>query len=569
MLYFGSKIKYCFAAGFIILNAACGFLNNGKRNGFSSNIVPPSEGPASLMPQSGMTVAVYPFQLAEKGSNVYVAWAPFQEAPIWLGLHVVPGFHWEWMPPSVSQMQWKRDASDSWTDASVLARDDKLPPDVHYLRYYADLKSNFVSRNWPAVLGFADATVLSTGVPSFLHLLPGDLGETVKIIFYKNSTELLANVIGEAEKCGTGCVNFPQYPAALDTPLTVFTADPKPENIFGRDQKLQLILSARASESVQPLNNEKVGQVFAKINEIFTHLSNSWGDFSQNKNYTFHLLQSEGCRYQGLEHHYGALLSLGTSCENNSTYANLLKLTSHEMIHAWNAKRVFALEVGNFTPLKFSKDRLKSLYLYEGMTEGFSRIALGQFESDLLPYKLRLEKWNESSLNIRQASATATVESVSQESPSIGYEVGALLTLRMASLLTAEFGEAEAKSRFWQFMVHLALPKNKNAFDVLLPSWAHFVFNQSTASMNIAAAQGYSRTDIENAFLETLGSPKFSVLKNEFFSDSPLFLNKDNWNGIVKEIAKICSLNTLILQDSLMGFDSRSDFIGDKKCWFM
>ena len=569
MLYFSGKLKNSLAIGLIVLTTACGFLNKGKRVGSASNIVPPVEGPSNLMPQSGMTVAVHPFQLADKGPNVHIAWAPFQEPPIWQGLHVVPGFHWEWIPPAVTQLQWKKDSSESWVDAPTLSRDEKIPADVHYLRYYTELKSKFVSRNWPAVLGFADTTALSTGIPSFLHLLPADLAETVKIIFYKNNAELLENIIGEAEKCGTGCVTFSQYAAALDAPLTVFKDDPNVENIFGKDQKLQLIMSARASENVPALNNEKVGKVFSKLNEIFRHLSNSWGDFSQNKNYTFHLLQSDGCRYQGLEHHYGSLLSLGTSCEKELHYANFLKLASHELVHAWNAKRVFALEAGIYTPLKFSKDRLKSLYLYEGMTEGFSRIALGQFESDLLPYKVRLDKWNESSLNIRQASSSATIESVSQESPSIGYEVGALLTLRLASLLNAEFGEAEAKSRFWQFMVHLAQPKNKNTFDVLLPSWTHFVFNQSTASMNNAAAQGYSRSDIESAFSETLGSQKFEVLKSEFFSDSPLFLNKDNWNGIVKEIAQICSLNTIFLQDSLMVFDTRSDFIGDKKCWFL
>jgi len=119
---------------------------------------------------------------------------------------------------------------------------------------------------------------------------------------------------------------------------------------------------------------------FKKLIKDFTAFSAEQGKLFNGfpfKEYHF-LFQIQNSRaYHGVEHENSTVISLGPSydvLEKNGSYDELLGVSSHELFHAWNVKRIRPVEM---LPYDFSKENYSKLgYLAEGATTWYGDIML-------------------------------------------------------------------------------------------------------------------------------------------------------------------------------------------------
>lgn len=532
-----------------LLVPGCGLFGTGS-SGAPAVRTGPSDFPSVEPMPDGMSVVVMPFDRGY-GHNVFVALAADEDRALFSPPVTLPGYHWRWEGQTPTRVEYARLTDTTWTE---LARaqigtlsQQELPAGVSLLRYRVDLRNSQVTSAWPAAVGGFDSKAGSMMLTTVLNVLPSQLNRPLRV--YLRDQGLSLKLSGNFRSCGEGCAEFSNFVEALDTPLSV-ALNGTSLRIVGAPDDFPFLLSANLSPMDQPFQTEMVENVRLRVKNAWEFLNRVWGEVPARHSYTFHLIQSPGCSYQGLEHHGASLLSVGSSCPTSVQTENLLSLATHEMIHVWNAKHIYSAETAHYDLSSFSSDRLKQLYMYEGFTEGFARIVLAQFASDMLPLKTRIERWNETIANVnrKMTGRGLNIENLSVEDPFGGYQLGAFMALRAATLARKIHGPEVGKAKFWEFLKALADGQSAGQqglmrFDLKNPMWVHLIFSGRKAEPFAQSAQGYRQADVLLAFKNALGEAAAVILEENFYVPSGgVFASNEAFNSALKDMAETSGL---------------------------
>lgn len=100
---------------------------------------------------------------------------------------------------------------------------------------------------------------------------------------------------------------------------------------------------------------------------------NIFGSFPcDNYHYLFHILPYK--HYHGVEHPNSTVITLGPDTEFDKFYDDLLGISSHELFHTWNIKRLRPTELSPY-PL-FSEPAFETGYIAEGITTYYGDLML-------------------------------------------------------------------------------------------------------------------------------------------------------------------------------------------------
>lgn len=118
---------------------------------------------------------------------------------------------------------------------------------------------------------------------------------------------------------------------------------------------------------------------FTKIKTHFSAFTKKqiefWGDFPVNEyHFLFQVLPFKF--YHGVEHEKSTVVVLGPAYDlnNGKTYEDLLGVSSHELFHTWNVKKIRPIEM---LPYDFSRENYaRTGYVYEGFTTYYGDVLL-------------------------------------------------------------------------------------------------------------------------------------------------------------------------------------------------
>lgn len=404
-------------------------------------------------------ISVAPF--ASEGDNVSIRLPAAAGEVRWGVPATVPGVHWRWehAPPAALRAE-----GSGGSSRKKLAQGESLPADVTAVSFRAELNASAI-RGWPVVMGEMGRDAGTLMLPAYFLVVPQKLDVPLRVCFHDAGVPL--RVVASGTMQPGGCVEFGGYLEALDTP--VFVARPglaDQELTDGADVPFLVSLDPVVPSPFSDFSAD-VRAARAQSSEHWRLLQERWGAPAHADSFAVHLLLSSYSREQGLEHHGATVLALGAGTEG--FVPRLIELATHEMIHVWNGKHLFARETAEWSGIAFSTSRVRQMAFYEGFTEAFSRILMAEEMPAQRPH-LRA-RWNDSF----EAVAGRVVGEPffgAGDSWRDAYDFGAVTALWLAVRTRAAHGAEEARARFWKVIPDLAARAWPERNPLAAPAWS-------------------------------------------------------------------------------------------------
>jgi hypothetical protein len=474
----------------------------------------------------GITWVFAPFTV--KGTNVWAV----TRAPTEL-THGEPatlaGFHWPWKLA-------KATLAGERGSIALPARTGKGLPAVLF-SFEAPVASDLRAR-WPAVMGKQGTDAGHVSAAHFVALRPAMPGTKHRLWVVDENGRPLPEVGADsgAEACGKGCLDFPDYPTFLDTPVSYSRSLDGLLRVDGRAVKFVFAAtSGLARDRARDLLRK--ADLPGRGDALFEDLSARWGRFADT--FTVHVVLTGGCSYQGLEHGFSTALTFGVECGGREP-GSFAALLAHEIVHAWNVKRLVPREHERTAWMEFPADRTRQLYFYEGFTEGLARLEMATRFADVARLSDRVSNWNATFASLRALGVTGRgrdMEALSREDAFRGYAVGAWLALRAglvarAGIIATEgtstpFGAAraaEAYGKVLNVIGRLVLPRGGKAVVDDRPLSEALVFGRYLATLDTERfSRGYDKSSLRAAFRVALGLSEEHPFLEEFFGEKGPF----------------------------------------------
>jgi hypothetical protein len=515
------------------LLASCG----DKSKSSSNKGTPVTEVPASVSFAGGFSIVVEPF--VKNKPNITVAVPAGMQESLFAVPQTLPGFHWAWTAKPPENFHFKN------SDSSIrsIHRDSLWgkPILTSAVSYEVNLLSPGESFRWPAIVGGGSTSGSGvTTLTTLLMLLPSDGNKPLRVTFREEKGAPL-NVISSAKSCGAGCVEFVNFAEAIDTPISFARTFAL---VAGAGSEMGLYATNTTSGDIPGLQ-EALTETQLIANSSWNFLNQTWGKLNSEKNYVGHILFQDGCSYQGLEHNDSTLVSIGATCDASIWKTNLTKVVVHEMIHAWNTKRIFPAQNARWNLREFSQSRLEMLYFYEGFTEGFTRILLSEQDPQGPLAKSVVNGWN-STFSYIKASKIGKTESLltlSRANPMGAYHVGSVLALRLAAEARLAHGADEGRKKFWSLLRTVAESgAEKGGFMLSKPSWSLLTFDGFIAQPALENSQGYTRESLLTAIKNSLQLPTWNVIETRYFSDAAPFAGEESLGELIQAVSNASGL---------------------------
>lgn len=536
--------------GFTVFACVSFVLGCGPGSTDSKEEPPPSPGAVELPEpfkslkalDTGLTWFVSPFLDANVGAskarkNVHVVATNAGELTFGEPATVF-GYHWPWT----------LDETETFVEAK---RGTKAVGDVFGFR--VPFASSLRSR-WPAVMGVHGADGGHLSAPAFAALRPASLALPHRLYLVDEKGVPLPHVLAAGvgvKACGVGCVEFANGLTFFDTPVSYGRA-PLYKKTGEKVTFAFAVTSARGKAKAEALYAGLGGK--ERIDQFFSDMQTRWGNFGGN--FLVHVALQTGCRHQGLEHAFSTALAFGVDCAPQNEARDFTGLVAHELIHAWNVKRIAPKEHDTFSVASFSEERNRQLYFFEGFTEGLARLELATRFADKVTLASRLEKWNGTFDALRLLGVTAsapaqgrTLEEMSMESASQGYTLGTWLAARAALVAREAHGGdvAASHARVKDVLARLA-QRNKPLLAVDTRDVAYgWTFRPYTASLQLATGarkrpEGYDKAALKAAFREALGISETHPFLEEFFGPRGPFPLSDSLDVALRAAATLTGL---------------------------
>lgn len=478
---------------FVLLFSGCG----GKK-GVNSGPQMPLYPPLTPQVDASEALVIRAQIFAQEASLPNIAWnvpageslqsALQPEAPA-----LVPGFHWEWSFGELLHV-WARPRTEDheWAQTGTLAEAFGTFPDATALAFGVDFTKVNFTEQWPAVVGGGHAQAFAGSLLTLSPVRPRDYQKPLQLRIEVPSESSLSalTLASQAPSCGDLCLEFENFPHALDSPFFVArSADHFSDQTSGA---MRLIAFDRGGKRVADLDScDQSWRLLAeKGGAMLETLRNRWGTPVASAGTYLAILQhaESGVGYQGLEHTASTLLMMSGNCGNTSYVQNALALLAHEIVHIWNVKHIIPAEHSQYTTASFDPERLRQLYLYEGWTEGFARILVRELAPDDTSMNF-IRAWNRSlqdlyrqmqPLSLANGGETALgvrFDVAVGRNPFLHYETGAGLLLYMALHLANTQEEDQARNSFWDLIPRLAeVGEGSRARALAQPLWQRWLF---------------------------------------------------------------------------------------------
>jgi predicted metalloprotease with PDZ domain len=205
-----------------------------------------------------------------------------------------------------------------------------------------------------------DEFALLNGAPLFLTLMDANRPHEVKF-------ELPAawrTSVTQMRSTGAHSYVAPDYDALVDSPVVL--GNPVMADAEAAGKKITLVLAGPASQ----WDAQKAAEDLAKI---ATAQAGVWNGLPCERYYFLHVLAPN--RGGGMEHSCStATMGSPSTMRSASLYRNWLDLSSHEMFHLWNVKRLRPAEI---LPGEFEQEPYpKTLGIAEGFTSYYAPLML-------------------------------------------------------------------------------------------------------------------------------------------------------------------------------------------------
>jgi hypothetical protein len=451
----------------------------------------------------------------------------------------VPGYHWPW-------------SLDETETFSELKRGAVAKGTLFGYRVSFD---SALRTRWPAVMGLQGPDAGHLSAPGFAAVRPASLAVAHRLFIVDEKGVPLENVraAGAGVKpCGVGCLDFSNGLTFLDTPVS-YARKALHLKVGNKVTFAFAVTSEKGKAKADALFSGLGGA--ERVDAFFTDLQKRWGSFGDG--YLVHVALRGGCRFQGLEHAFSTALAFGVDCAAPRESRDFAGLVAHEVIHAWNVKRIAPREHDSYEWGAFPGERNRQLYFFEGFTEGLARLELATRFADKVTLEARLEQWNATFDALRLLGTTSaganragkTMESLSLESPSHGYVLGAWLAARAALVALEVHGPdaAGAHARVKDVLTRLSkqsgLPAAVDSRDVAY-GWT---FQPYRATLDVAEAtrkrpRGYDKALLRAAFRDALGLSNTHPFLAEFFGATGPFPTADSLDVSLRAAAVLTGL---------------------------
>jgi hypothetical protein len=478
--------------GFVLVLASCGRSKGGGGSSArcadgSKAIDPGRQGlDAFAEPLDGYRVVINPLAGA---LELGVAWFSPQGQTLssalrWLPPATVEGFHWPWQAGARASFPvWISHGDDWHLGCTTAARE--LPAaaggawaeslsSAKVVGFGHDFSNPSQAGPWPAVTGLGNG---SSWVFSPLALSPVTPSQPGLPLRLELSDSVNAGtdpqIVSRAKSCGPRCLEFNNYAHALDSPFVVSVA---PDDLFLETQstgvaeapEVRMVAFAHGDLESQGLSPGGVRDTcqdswrrsLTQGARVLGFLAKKWSAPERLRNgFDIYLVHSNGAStYQGLEHSDSTLISVAGDCQQSDYSSVVANVVAHELVHIWNVRHLFPAEHAELNFGEFQPERIRQLFLYEGWTEGYARVALAEL-AEMTP-AVAVAQWNASLQALYRAfenakSETLVLNAVDANNALGQYQTGAAHLLLMAMKLRTTFTEDQARSRFWGLLSSL------------------------------------------------------------------------------------------------------------------
>jgi hypothetical protein len=495
-----------------------------------------------------LTLRINPFA----GPNqLGVAWVPPGDKALGESLVLSPpatveGYHWAWSPKQTAPL-WLASA-EGWQSRCKSALGELsgvvgATAGVHRaIGFGLDFANPASSAAWPAVVGLGDDASRVLSLVALAPVMPAASGAPLRVEFQQAQTPNLV-VYTKAKSCGPLCFEYQNFLEAMDTPFVVTRDDSEVFVGSSSQGNVRMVAVSRSEESGELPTSRQVTDscratwqnAVQRAGDVFSYLGTLWPvPEAVASGYDIYLTHRAGLTtYQGLEHSGSTLISVVGDC-NSASYQHVLdKVIAHEIVHVWNVRHLFPAEHAMIDFGAFSQDRLRQLYLYEGWTESYARVALAE-QGAVEPASAAAE-WNNSLAALYRGfegapdGQTLVFDRVDGNNAFGQYQTGAALLLYLGLQLRSQLDEATARSRFWDLLPRLRVRADGSARESSFarPPWLRRVWDGVKGSIGDPAAWGIGYTSGHVAALikETVGSenrstPDQVVLTREAFEQT-------------------------------------------------
>ena len=431
----------------------------------------------------------------------------------------VSGYHWPWVQGGNLYVG---NGQGGLSPLSLETLEGQTAPvsDQQVLAFSPDATQSNRNR-WPAVVGNFGKSGGSLSPLFLAQARPVQISEPIRIYFLDNAGKALHTSSRIGKSCGEGCYDVESFFRFLDEPVTFAKAGQKVK-IFSEGangSEVRFLLSQ--SEPKWFSDARTSGLLLGPLAALFSKLGKEI--LPSSSSFDFHTVFGSGCGYQGLEHPTSTLLSFGLGCSSSgatrSDFPTFLNLAVHEMVHVWNGKRIYPSETQNLSTAKFSEDRNRQLYFFEGFTEGLTRLLLASHwgpkvqedpsneAAKSLAESLRshlLLSWNQTASEIQRTLGNeGSLEDISLENVSLGYVYGSWLALEhLAQALLNRGAPSVANQTVFQESIQATLGVLANLGQgfrgAAEPFWKSFQLKVTEA---VRSVRGYTKTELKAALL--------------------------------------------------------------------
>jgi hypothetical protein len=373
-----------------------------------------------------------------------------------------------------------------------------------------------------------------TSVPSFLTVMPGNLGRPLDVCLVDNQGAPL-QVMASAQSGAPGCIRFDHYAEAVDTPISF---GPAPPLVLGAAGEPPFVIRfAGGLTGLPEATLSTVRAVRADVLPLWQSLGVRWGALDCKDSFMVHLLFDDvGQGVGGLEHGESTLLGVGKMPSESQLRSFLTSVMLHEMVHAWNVKRVFPAELGSFDYAEFEPE--PQLYFYEGFTEAYARMLMAEQGSKSPNVALLEGLWAGDFYRIGQliGKKGKVPGDTLRSDPTMAYDYGDVLALWLAARSRQVHGLAEGKRRFESILAELV---RGGGFDLARPSWAHKTFRGTGYVPAHGAPEGYTPERLAAAMAAALALPDWAAVEARFLGESAPFATAQAVEAVARDIAGI------------------------------
>ncbi len=507
---------------------ACGGSSDKNREGDSEEKETPQPAPVNpKQSESGqLTVRVRPFLGGQNSPRLAWVVPPGRSVSEVLDLQTsltIPGYHWEWeSEKNLGIWKWSGDSAaevselrNRWQALNSSGWESQDWSGATAIGFGIDFQKPALSQRWPAVVGGGGADSFALNVFALSPVRPKNYALPLRLEFdLEEDIDTKAFfMLSQAKRCGDFCLEFENYAAALDSPVAFTRAQGQ---VFNRQSgKLRFFAF---DQDRSPLRSvEECTSPWQKVLEtgqgMFNKLAERWGTpVGVTQHFDVLLINGQsGPRYQGLEHSQNTLLKMSGDCSSTSYQNQLAALLSHEIVHVWNVRHLQPREHGTFNGGGFDSQRLKQLYLYEGWTEGFSRVVLSEQD---VRWDSR-SAWNNSlaalysEFDQLSAGEALTLNQVDSADAFRQYQTGAGFLLFLALKLRAAETERVAHTRFWSLLTELASLADAGAtaggsFQVL--PWKRWAWTGVLGQTGAGFGKGFTSEQVVQVIQKVVGT---------------------------------------------------------------